>query len=750
MFELLFTHPLWAWRTGTFAFASGWPRWLLLACIAAGAALIFATLSRRRQVGGAKLLLLGTLQAALLASLLTLAWRPVLHVERVRDRENVLAVAIDTSGSMAYDDHVNGGDPQSRLQRTVTALQSDSLRALQKSFEVRLFTFATRAEPLAALDAVPPPGPQTRIGDALLQLLQTAGSVPLAGIVLVSDGADNGETLSEERLAEIASYGVPIHTVGVGQEKIPQDLELEQVRVADTAPAGATVTAAVQIRHDTSTRTRLRVYDGDRLLAARELSLPSASGVSSHSIEFSAGDPGTHDLRFTVDALEGERDVVNNSRSQVLNVPATRRRILYVEGEPRWEYKFLRRALEAERAVWLTSVVRTTPNKYFRQGVASGSDLPDGLPSDAAELFAYDAVIIGSVEAANLSVQQHQLLRDFVDKRGGRILLLAGHSGLSAGGWERVALSQALPTQLPGKQAHGFQQRPAGIRLAAYAVESPITRLDGDARRSADLWRSLPPLADVQPLGRLKPGAMVLLETNAERSLPVLVWQHFGQGATFLLATASTVRWQMRTDASDQRHEIFWRQLAHALADGVPERATLTSKQTVYNDQRQVRLEAQLRNPRFEPINDAHVELFVAPERDAPFTVPMQPSDAGDGRYAATLDAAATGLYRIDMTARTSTGEVESATAYVRRNDGVLEHYGVRQNRAVLERIADTTGGRYWTLDQLDQLAAAIPYSKAGIVERQMLDLWNLPIVFLLLLVLKLSEWLLRLKWGRL
>jgi len=93
---------------------------------------------------------------------------------------------------------------------------------------------------------------------------------------------------------------------------------------------------------------------------------------------------------------------------------------------------------------------------------------------------------------------------------------------------------------------------------------------------------------------------------------------------------------------------------------------------------------------------------------------------------------------------------VGSATTHVRRADGVLEHFATRQNRPLLERLAAMTGGRYWTLDQLPGLTAAIPYSKAGIVERQMLDLWNLPIVFVVLLLLKLSEWLLRLKWGRL
>ena len=102
------------------------------------------------------------------------------------------------------------------------------------------------------------------------------------------------------------------------------------------------------------------------------------------------------------------------------------------------------------------------------------------------------------------------------------------------------------------------------------------------------------------------------------------------------------------------------------------------------------------------------------------------------------------------MNARAGNKEVGSAVTHVLRNDGVAEHFATYQHRDLLERIANVTGGRYWPLSELDGLAGAIPYSKAGIVERQTLDLWNLPIVFLALLALKLGEWLLRLRWGRL
>jgi uncharacterized membrane protein len=746
VFELLFTHPLWAYRTGTFAFANAWPLWLLIALISSGALLIAFTLWQRRTLGLRLLLPVGALQTALLALVLCLLWRPVLNVERVRDRENVLAVAIDASASMAY-----GEGEQSRLQEVVAALQKGPLARLENTFEIRLFSFAQTASALETLEGMPPPGPQTRIGAALGQVLQSAGSVPLAGVVLVSDGAENGGTLTEERLAQIAAFGVPIHTVGIGPEKVADDLELERVDVASSAPAGATITADIGIRHVGATAARLKVYDRDTLIAARDVELKSATDVTNLTVDLPAGDPGMRELRFALDAAPGERNVINNRRTAVVDVPVAKRSVLYVEGEPRWEYKFLRRAAERDRALRVASIVRTTPNKHYRQGVASPGELADGFPSSEAELFAYDAVVIGSYEAASLRSEQHRLLKEFVDRRGGAVLMLAGRYGLSAGGWQNVALAQTLPVQLPSRPADSFVQRQTQAQLTLYGAESPVTRLDADAKRNADRWRALPPLADYQSLGRLKPGAIVLLDAIADRGRsPLLVWQHYGRGATFVLGTASTLRWQMRMPAEDQSHELFWRQLLHAIAATAAPRTSLSADRSVYDDEHAVTLEAQLRDERFEPINDASVELLVAPERQPSFTQTMQASGQGDGRYVATIDAAAAGLYRIDMTARAGGREVGSAVTQILRNDGVAEHFATRQHRDVLERIAAMTGGRYWPLADLDGLAAAIPYSKAGVVERQTLDLWNLPIVFLALLALKLGEWLLRLRWGRL
>jgi hypothetical protein len=128
----------------------------------------------------------------------------------------------------------------------------------------------------------------------------------------------------------------------------------------------------------------------------------------------------------------------------------------------------------------------------------------------------------------------------------------------------------------------------------------------------------------------------------------------------------------------------------------------------------------------------------------------MTPVAGERGLYEAAYDTAHTGVFRFEAVAKKAEEELGRARFAVRREDGVVEHYNVQQNRPLLERLAAATGGSYFPVADVRRLAEAVSFSEAGSVERQVLDLWNMPIVFLLLLLLKAGEWLLRLYWGRL
>lgn len=747
MFEFLFNYSRATFDNGTLFFASGWPIGLLVALAVLGTvALGYSLLRRRESLGPIKLAVLALFQGAMLSVLLVLLWQPALSTEQLRARDNAVAVLLDTSASMSY-----GDGEQSRLQQAVAALEDEVIGELDASLGMRLYSFADTSAPLESFEDVPAPGAATDIGDALLDVLREAGSSALSAVILVSDGADNSDDLGPARLAEIAAFGVPIHAIGVGRELIEDDVELTGVRLPNDALPGSRLTAQVSIRHAGAGEAELKVYDGDAILATRSLELPERGGVTTHLIDFDVGTAGIKDLRFTLDPLPGETNVVNNAQYRVIEVPESRRSILYLEGEPRWEYKFVRRALDEESPIRVASLLRTTPNKFYRQGLDEAGELEEGLPQDREALFAYDALIIGSFEAAAFTPEQQEDISEFVNERGGSLLMLGGLRGLGDGGWGNSAIADLLPARLPDIDAPSFIRWRAKAQLAEAGRESLITQFDADPDANAELWDELPELADFQYLADLKPGAVTLLEAEIQNTThPLLVHQRYGRGNVYILATGGTWRWQMQMPSEDMRHETFWRQLLQALVAGVPQPVQLTADRVYYGDATEVELRAEVRDRRFEPVDAADVIMTAATGIEAPVEIAMQPVPGEPGIYSATFQAPNTGVYEFEATATLAEEVLGTGVVGIRREDGVAEHFAIQQNRPLLERVAQVTGGSYFSLDDLAALPEAISFSQAGIVETRVLPLWSMPFNFLLLMLLKAGEWLLRLYWGRL
>jgi len=745
VFEFFFNYPVSVYRKGDFVFGSGWPIWLLLLLVAAaGAALFWNMRNSPSALSPKRSLTLWGLQAAMAAVALFALWQPGLAVRSLRSQQNVVSVLLDTSRSMAL-----GEGEKSRLQQAVETLNSGVLAGLEEKFRVRLYGFSGGVERLESLEALPSPGDATRLGDSVGGVLRESAATPLGALVVVSDGSDNSGLFSRELMADIRRRNVPVHTIGVGREEIPNDLELEAVSLPRQALPKSRVTAQATIRHPGDGRpTRLTVRDGDKVIASKDVAPERGENVETVRVDFPAGEAGIRDLRFSLDPLDGEEITGNNALSRVLDVPRGRRRVLYVEGEPRWEYKFLRRAVEKDESVQLTTLLRTSTNKYYRQGVDGPDELQDGFPEKAEELFEYEGLMIGSFEAAAFTPAQQEMIRDFVSKRGGTLMMLAGRNGLADGGWAVSRVADALPAKL-ASGGGTFQREKVDVRLTAYGADSLLTRLDGDDAENKKLWSEMPQLADYQTLGELKPAAVTLLEAEGPRGwIPLLVRQNYGRGRAMIFATGGSWRWQMSLPHEDVRHETFWRQLLRGLVTGAPEPIHLTTDRSVYSDDPTVELRVQARTKEFEPAANALVTATLTPESGEPVTVEMRPSPEDPGVYLAEALAPAPGAYRIEAKAFVGDESLGGAVLHVRRENGVAENFSPAQNRSLLEKLSEQTGGQYWTLDEAAALPEQIRFSEAGITAREILDLWDMPFLFLLLFGLKAGEWLLRRQWG--
>ncbi len=748
MFEFLFNYPLAAFRKGEFLFATGWSVWLLAALAAiAAAALLWHARRAHSRLSGRALWAVWALQALTVALALVLLWQPALTVQSLKSRQNAVAVLVDTSRSMSL-----GAAGVSRIAQAAEALRERVVPALEEKFRVRLYGFAAKPQRLASLqpDAFPDPGVSSGVGESVLSILRESTAVPLGALLVVSDGADNTGRFGRELAAEIRKYNVPVHTVGVGRERIDGDIELAEVSVASKSLPRSRVSAQLTLRHDGQDErsTRITVRNGSSVLASKPVTLRRGEPVRREWIDFGAGEPGVRDLTFSIEPVPGEEIDGNNQRRRVLDVPRRRRRILYAEGEPRWQYKFMRRAVEKDASVQLVTLLRTSTNKFYRQGVDTPEELEDGYPSTEEDLFAYDALIIGSFEAAFFTPKQQVAIREFVSRRGGTLMMLAGPRGLGAGGWQHSEIVDALPAALePGETS--FVRDKVSVEISPQGRDSLVSRLASDPEQNRQLWDEMPQLADFQRIGALKPAATTLLAVRyGADSLPLLVRQNYGRGRTMIFATGGSWRWRMGLPSEDQRHDTFWRQLLRALVVDSAGTVRLTSDRSNYADESRVQLRAEVRDKRYQHANNARVSVTVRPDEGPPETIALRPSPSEQGVYEAEIDAAELGVYNIEVVAHLGDERLGADTLHFRREGGVAEYFHPERNSSLLARLADQTGGSYWELDELDGLAGEIGFSEAGITTREVLNLWDMPALFLLLLLLRGSEWLVRKRGG--
>src|SRR5580658_10926183 len=272
MFEFLFKYPHSVFSRGTFVLLGGWPVWLLIAAIAA-AALGLGFMVRQRATGsirvtGVRSVAVWILQTLLASVLLLMLWHPALSVATLRPQQNIVAVVIDDSSSMAVDDAGSG----SRKNAAVNVLNSGLVKQLQEKFQVRLYKLTDHLERLDAydkggLDKLTASGTATHIGDSLKQVVADAASLPIGAVVLLSDGDDNSGGIDLETISEVRRQRIPVHTIGFGREKMAHDVEITGVDTPARALPDSRLSATVSFHQHgyTGSKAKIFIKDGGKV-----------------------------------------------------------------------------------------------------------------------------------------------------------------------------------------------------------------------------------------------------------------------------------------------------------------------------------------------------------------------------------------------------------------------------------------------------------------------------------------------------
>ncbi|MBV9938218.1 MAG: hypothetical protein JO150_06930 [Acidobacteriaceae bacterium] len=748
MFEFLFKYPLSAFTRGRFVLLGSWPRTVLFACICLAALALAWAMWRRRSslqqsFRGARAFVLWGLQTALLGLLLLVLWQPAISVTALKPQENVIAVLVDDSRSMALKD---GSETREEQARRI--LDSQLLKDLRSRFQVRLYRLGAGVERIADSTRLTASESSTQIGRGLRQIADEAGTLPIGSVLLLSDGADNSGGVDLPTLAELRRRHLPVNTIGFGSEQLSHDIEVDGLDLPPKTLEGSRLEAQVTIRQNGfgGRHARIVLTSGGSVLASRDVVLRGVP-EQTQTVEFHAGKAGVKNIEARIDPLPGETNTENNRQTRVISIDNKKRRILYVEGEPRWDYKFIRRAVEDDPAIQITSMLRTTQNKFYYQG-PNANELTEGFPNKEEDVFKYEGLILGSVESGFFNVSQQTVIKDFVDRRGGGLLFLGGRASLADGGYNIPPFTELLPVYLPIRR-NTFQRTFVAAELTEAGKKSLICRIEDDPEKSIDHWEVLPYLANYQDPGTPKPGATVLARVNAGGNrLPLLITENYGRGRTAVFATGGSWRWRMQQPVGDTSEETFWRQLLRWTAGATPSAVVASTRNATLEDDGHMQLRAEVRDKSYQLASDAEVSAHVVEPDGSAETVTLRPEPLTQGVYTADWNAPKAGSYLAEITARRGAQLLGKDVLPFRREDGVAENYHREQNKELLQQLAEQTGGQYYKPGDAKRVAGEIAYSEAGVTSRELRDLWDMPAVFLAILLLKSTEWLLRRRWG--
>ncbi len=750
LFRFLFKFRPVLFEQGDVVFGASRPMLTVALVVAAAGLVVLLTYRAIPGTTRRDWLVLAGLRLAVLAALVFCLARPLLVLRAAVPQQNFLGILLDDSSSMQIADM--NAEARSALVSRQFGKNGALVDALSNRFVLRFFRFSSSADRVASADELEYAGSSTKLATALDRARDELAGLPLAGLVVASDGADTSNDSIDDTLASLKARSIPVFTVGVGQPRFAHDIEVTRVETPRLALKGTSLVVNVVITQNgyAGQTVPLNVEDNGRIVTTENVTMPRDGESATVPIQFTASESGARTFQFRVPEQPDEQVAQNNARDALIEVTDEREKILYFEGEPRFEIKFIRMAVEDDKNLQVVTLLRSAENKYWRGGVDDPDELATGFPKTREELFSYRAIILGSVEAGAFTAEQQRMLADFVSRRGGGLMMLGGRRAFAEGGWEGTPVAEALPVEIdpPGGRSTPYFAHLA-VRPTHAGSISPILQLEATEDASAERWRTLPALSTVNPIHEAKPGATVLLTGTDDHGNDqiVLASQRYGRGRTMAFTVQDTLVWQM--DASipleDMTHETLWRRLMRWLVDGVPGPVTITTRDDRVDPGEAIPLSADVMDAEYLGVNDGQVIAHLTAPSGKVVDVPMEWTVENDGEYGASYvpDEEGTWTVRVDAARSGEAGSkaLGSDTMHVRVSNANNEYFGAGLREPLLRRIAEETGGRYYTAADDSGLSEAINYSGRGVTVVEEHDLWDMPAILLLLMAAIAAEW---------
>jgi hypothetical protein len=773
----------WFLRTAT--------EWYTLAGIVAVAAVYSLVVYRHEKaLSRVRRVLLGVVRAVVLCIVIVLLFEPAVAAEMRVKLPRTMLVLLDVSASMNDQDPRRsvadvheaavgtgampyGSDPAqmseevrqksstiSRIDLAHGLLDKASvslLPELSRNHSLRCFTFGEQLYPpkgtgeqatdafrnAAAADKV------TRLGDAIEAAAARFSGQSVAGMVVITDGASNGGAEPLEAARRMKENGIPLYTIGMGLAN-PPDVRIGNVIVAehvfprDRVPVRVELAQSGFVNQTVDLSVRL---DGQQI-ASRKIVLKDRP--SYEEIAFVPQDQaGKVKLEVSVAPLAGETTAENNTITRELNVIDKKIKVLYVEGKPRWEFRYLKRVLERDYRLDVKFLMTQGDPELAKNSQQYLLDFPQD-----AKAFDYDLVILGDVPASYFTRDQLARMEQLVKERAGSFLMIAGEAAAPQS-YVGTPVADMLPVRARAEDPREVDDALTPVITPAGNL-SAVTSLESPDEKNLLRWQNVHHMFKLPVLDGPKPGATVLAEVPRAAAdgvaYPLIAWQRYQTGKTMFVGTDQL--WRLRFKTGAKYHARFWGQaiqfltLSRLLGEDKRVRIELSSPSrgagAGYMKGERIEIVANVLSDAYEPVKASEYMLTVEGAGTRRELV-LKPSGDMPGLYQGYFIADSAGKFRLKAPAA---DEAASNSPELEVKDVSLEGMEPAMQEALLRQMAAVSGGQYFAVRDVGNLLKLVNAEQRTVLERKERELWNLPLVLGVLVVLLGAEWFLRRKWD--
>lgn len=724
-------------------------------------------------------------------------FEPMAAIEKTRTIKRRLPVLIDVSGSMAIKDQrkrpediadaavVLGvldpsvtGDVQkasmslgTREREAVAAasrldlagsLLSKSARPvfeeLSQDVDIGYYVFGTTLRMLgednllaaSALTGLLAEETGTSIADSLEAAAGSVRGVPLAGIVLLTDGLDTSSQRTETVLRDLGVKGIPVYPVPMGLAD-PDDVSIRNIVIQEVAFSGDKVPVRVQVRSKGYEKRSavVSVRLNGRSVASRSIRL--AGGLQFEDLFFNVDqhEKGAAKVEIEIEPFEDEATAANNRVERSVSVVNEKINVLCIEGSARWEYRYLMAMLKRDPRINVTFIATRSGPEIAR----NSSDYIARFPERREDAFKYDLVILGDVDSAFFTGDEFLRLEELVRDRGGSLLMLCG-SRFAPATYSGTPVEKMLPVTFePDAEWNDVEDSVYPV-LTPEGRSSLVMTLEMDQEENDRTWSRVAPLEWVPPLLAARPGATILATLSDSSSrvdkYPLVAWQRYGTGKCMVIGTDRM--WLLRFKTGDKYHWRVWSQCIQFLTlsrlMGEHKRIRLEKDRAIYPVDGHVQLYAHLLDDRYEAIIQSGFDVVVVP-LDVPGAQPqrvaLRPDAENPGLYEGCFSPTSPGRYRVE--ANSGDSDLSNTTEFQVYNVEP-EMANTEMQIESLRRVADMSGGKCLGMLQLGELSSLLDLERHEETYKTEVPLWDNAWILTLLIALMGSEWIVRRRYD--